>query len=263
MLLPLFLVACSNFGNKDGRPSGSMVKQQQKIASIPDAVPKVEPLSKYGNPATYTVFGRSYSVLKSRAGYRKKGVASWYGTKFHGRRTSSGEPYDMYAMTAAHKTLPLPSYVQVTNLENQRRVVVKVNDRGPFHEDRIIDLSYAAATKLGIAGNGTGLVEVKVLEAENKHKRLVNGSTDRKIDKQTGVDLFVQIGAFVDRGNAQGVEEKLKDSAIDNVRVSRVDLPLRSVYRVRVGPMPSVEHADKMSDKLAKLGFIKTSIVVE
>ncbi|MGD2137027.1 MAG: septal ring lytic transglycosylase RlpA family protein [Gammaproteobacteria bacterium] len=134
------------------------------VSSIPNAVPKREPLSRYGNPTSYVVNGKRYYTMPSSRGYRERGLASWYGTKFHGKRTSSGEPYDVYAMTAAHRTLPLPSYVEVTNLRNNRSVILKVNDRGPFKADRIIDLSYAAAAKLGILGYGTGLVEVRAID---------------------------------------------------------------------------------------------------
>ncbi len=127
-------------------------------------MPVQEPLSRYGNPSTYEVDGITYRVLESSVGYEAEGMASWYGEEFQGRRTSSGEPYDMYAMTAAHRTLPIPTYVEVTNLENGRTAVVRVNDRGPFHADRIIDLSYAAARKLGIVGPGTAHVRVRALE---------------------------------------------------------------------------------------------------
>ena len=130
-------------------------------------MPKVESKSKYGNPKSYVVFGKRYYVKDSAKGYVEQGIASWYGTKFHGRRTSSGETYDMYAMTAAHKTLPLPTYARVTNLENGRSVMVKVNDRGPFHQNRIIDLSYSAATRLGIVKTGTGRVEVEAIDPRN------------------------------------------------------------------------------------------------
>ena len=146
-------------GEQDGAPSAPI-----DISAIPEPVPRAEPLAKYGNPASYVVYGKRYFTLASSAGYVERGVASWYGTKFHNRRTSSGEPYDLYAITAAHKTLPLPCYVLVTNLQNGRTLIVRVNDRGPFHENRIIDLSYAAAAKLGILATGTGLVEVRVID---------------------------------------------------------------------------------------------------
>ena len=133
-------------------------------SEIPDAVPpESEPLSRYGNAAEYMVFGRTYSVLESSEGYDEVGEASWYGEQFHGRPTSSQEPFDMYAMTAAHKSLPVPSYVEVENLGNGRKAVVRVNDRGPFHEGRIIDLSYAAALKLGVVGPGVARVRVRAV----------------------------------------------------------------------------------------------------
>jgi rare lipoprotein A len=133
-------------------------------AGIPDAVPKYEPRSRYGNPPSYEVFGKRYYVLSSGVGYIERGVASWYGPGFHKVRTSTGEPYDMYAMTAAHKTLPLPAYVRVTNLQNGRSVVVRVNDRGPFVANRIIDLSYTAAAKLDMLRNGTAMVEIRSID---------------------------------------------------------------------------------------------------
>lgn len=137
------------------------------VENVPDAVPRDEPLSQYGNPESYTVYGETYQVLPSAQGYGERGYASWYGRKFHGRRTSSGEIYDMYQMTAAHRTLPLPSFVRVMNLENNREIVVRVNDRGPFHSDRIIDLSYAAAAKLGILDAGSAMVKVEAINTGN------------------------------------------------------------------------------------------------
>ena len=132
--------------------------------SVPDAVPRFEPRSRYGNPPFYDVFGKRYYVLSSSTAYVERGVASWYGPGFHKIRTSTGEPYDMYGMTAAHKTLPLPAYVRVTNLQNGRSVVVRVNDRGPFVDNRIIDLSYTAAAKLDMLRNGTAMVEVRAID---------------------------------------------------------------------------------------------------
>ncbi|MQM36214.1 Endolytic peptidoglycan transglycosylase RlpA [wastewater metagenome] len=153
----LALAGCaSSPGDGPGEPiSGA--------SSLPDATPKEVPRSRYGNPDSYEVLGRRYHVMSDASGFRQRGIASWYGKKFHGRRTSSGEPYDMYAMTAAHKTLPLPSWVEVTNLDNGRKAVVKVNDRGPFAKGRIIDLSYAAATKLGVVSTGTAPVSIRVV----------------------------------------------------------------------------------------------------
>ena len=150
---------CGIFVPGDGAPRG----RPSDVSDVVDAVPRAEPKSRYGNPESYVVHGRRYHVLESARGYRERGIASWYGKKFHGKRTSSGETYDMYAMSAAHRRLPLPTYVAVTHLENQRRIVVRVNDRGPFHGDRLIDLSYAAAVKLGLDRAGTARVEVVAL----------------------------------------------------------------------------------------------------
>jgi peptidoglycan lytic transglycosylase len=136
----------------------------EPFADVADAVPRPEVKSRFGNPETYEVNGKRYRVLETSRGYDEEGVASWYGEPFHGRRASSGETFDMYAMTAAHRSLPLPTYVEVTNLENDRRVVLRVNDRGPFHEDRIIDVSYVAAVKLGMVGTGTARVRVRALD---------------------------------------------------------------------------------------------------
>jgi len=158
VLVAALFAGCSTQVERDGPPP-----DPARASEAPAVVPKAEPRSRYGNPASYEVLGRRYYTLTSSEGFVERGVASWYGKKFHGRRTSSGEPYDMYKMTAAHKRLPLPTYVEVTNLDNGRKAIVKVNDRGPFHGNRIIDLSYAAALKLGIADAGTGFVEVRAL----------------------------------------------------------------------------------------------------
>lgn len=146
---------------QDSAPEKTKLAQVRKT---PDAVPEVLVKSRYGNPKQYYVFGKKYTVMNSSKGYKQRGKASWYGEKFHGYNTSSGIPYDMYEMTAAHKSLPLPTFVQVKNLDNGRRTIVKVNDRGPFHEDRIIDLSYAAAVKLGVYEKGVANVFVEAID---------------------------------------------------------------------------------------------------
>ncbi len=162
--MAILLSACSS-GPSHSIRKDAAPRIKVNVDAIPNPIPRAEPKSKYGNPKSYEVFGTTYYTMDSVSpGYTEKGIASWYGTKFHGRRTSSGEPYDMYQMTAAHKTLPLPSYVEVINLRNGHRIVVRVNDRGPFHEGRIIDLSYVAATKLGINLTGTAPVEIRVLD---------------------------------------------------------------------------------------------------
>lgn len=154
----LTLSACS------GIPERRVIQDKVDVSTIPNAVPKMEPLSQSGNPESYVQGGKRYWIVPNPYNYKEKGIASWYGTKFHGKRTSSGETYDMYKMTAAHKTLPLPTFVRVTSLTNNNTIVVRINDRGPFKDDRIIDLSYAAAKKLGISGGGTGQVEIRVID---------------------------------------------------------------------------------------------------
>jgi rare lipoprotein A len=232
------------------------------MASIPDAIPKDEPKSKYGNPESYIVFGKRYHTLADGRDYRARGIASWYGSKFHGQRTSSGEPYDMYAMTAAHKTLPLPSYARVTNLKNNHSIVVKVNDRGPFHENRLIDLSYTAAWKLGIIGEGTGLVEVTALQAGSPPQPATRAAKS-KVKKRSGLpSLFLQVGAFGDSQNAQRLKTRLEEQLQTRVLIQDDSAPSKRVYRVQVGPIASVELVDHLSQQLNQLGIENTHVVI-
>lgn len=180
LLFSLLLSSLSGCG-KRSTPDGPPKHRPRNLHKTPDAIPKVEPLSRYGNrfgkhkKNSYVAHKRRYHVMATSRGYRARGKASWYGTKFQGRRTSSGEPYNMFAMTAAHPTLPLPTYAKVTNLENGKTVVVKINDRGPFRCNRLIDLSYVAALKLGILGKGTGNVEVESVDPRD-HGRIPHRS---------------------------------------------------------------------------------------
>ena len=263
VLLTLFLAlaGCGSIGGqKDSAPS-----RKPDVANIPDAVPKHEPRSKYGNPAHYEVFGKRYYTLSSSRGYVEKGIASWYGTKFHGRKTSSGEKYDMYAMTAAHKSLPLPTYVQVTNLNNGRKVVVKVNDRGPFHGNRLIDLSYAAATKLGIVAKGTGLVEVKALSPGEKVVAAPAPAAPVNYEpvSSSPASMYLQVGAFRSAHSAEQLKQKIQHQIGDAVLIMPLGKPDGSIYRVRVGPLVSVEYADKLAGDLVDLGFNDTHVVIE
>lgn len=255
----LLLISCGGVTEKDSAPS-----KVPDVSQIPDAVPKVEPRSKYGNPRQYEVFGKNYYTMASAEGYREKGIASWYGTKFHGRRTSSGEIYDMYAMTAAHKTLPLPSYVEVTNLENGRKVVVKVNDRGPFHDNRLIDLSYSAATKLGIVDQGTGLVEVRVITPGKTQKTVATTESVTPPGKSAGsAAMFLQVGAFSTRNRAEQVKTRLQQDIADSVTIVPLPKPQGTLYRVRVGPLASVSDGDSLAARLVGLGFRDSHIVVD
>jgi rare lipoprotein A len=229
--------------------------QAVDVASIADATPRIEPKSRRGNPKTYRVFGKTYHTLESSAGYSEQGVSSWYGSKFHGRLTSSGEPYDMYGMTAAHRSLPLPTYARVSNLRNGRSVVVKINDRGPFHPNRIIDLSYSAALKLDIVRDGTGLVQVTAIDPRRKEpapaaKRLAEPH------------LFLQVGAFKNPDNAERLQAKLSALVEYPVRVYN-KMNETPIYRVQIGPLNSVEQADEASLQLEKLGFQEMHLQVE
>ena len=248
------LSGCSAVEQMDGAPVAP-----PDISEIPDAVPRLEPLSRYGNPPSYVVNGKRYHTLSSNRGYRERGIASWYGTKFHGRRTSTQEVYDMYAMSAAHKSLPLPTYVRVTNLENGRSVVVRVNDRGPFHENRLIDLSYAAAAKLGLLAQGTGLVEVEAVDAQ---------FTSHEVPEPRPVlaaapELYLQVGAFADRSNAERLKARLVSVGDAPVLISEGVNGLGTIYRVRVGPLASVAKVDSLVDRLARLGVADTHVVLE
>ncbi len=238
------------------------------VSHIKDAVPRPEAKSKSGNPKNYKVNGKWYSVLDSSKGYVKRGIASWYGKKFHGHKTSSGEIYDMYAMTAAHKTLPLPTYVRVTHLENGRSVIVKVNDRGPFHDDRIIDLSYAAAKKLGVTAKGTAVVEVVALDPLSYNKKPAYQPKQQRpslLDSYPAkhpYKLYLQVGAFNDQKNARQLLKRLsrmfKKRKIHSEYASKERL-----YRVRIGPLASVEDADKLSHYLHQKGIPTTRIIVD
>lgn len=212
---------------QDGAP------QKNKKVNFKEPVPTKEPMSRYGNPAAYSVDGRMYEVMKSSSGYKTRGVASWYGTKFHKQRTSSGEPYNMYVMTAAHKTLPLPTYIKVRNLDNGKEAVVKVNDRGPFHADRVIDLSYAAALKLGVFPKGTANVEIETLvgPAGNAH-------------------YYLQAGAFSSEFLAKRLKDKLLHLTPSPVFVEHYG----QHYVVRVGPFGTKAMADSLKTKLTHNG---------
>jgi len=257
-VLNLTLAACGSVQTyHDGPPA-----TQFDVRSIPDPVPRVEPHSAYGNPRSYVVRGRRYIVMQSSSGYRERGIASWYGTKFHGRLTSSNEPYDMYAMSAAHKTLPLPTYVEVTNLDNGRRVVVRVNDRGPFKANRLIDLSYAAAIKLGMTRSGTALVEIRALQpgAPRKTAQTSPETTTAKTEKAR---LFLQVGAYSDRENAERMRQRIHRLVHSEVQVFAQGSQRDAMYQVRVGPLPSVQDADRMGAKLVLMGFDAPHIVID
>lgn len=206
---------------EDAYPDASVVPPD--IHTVADAVPKSEPRARYGNPKSYEVAGERYFVLGSAAGYKERGRASWYGTKFHGRRTSSGEAYDMFQMTAAHKTLPLPTYVRVTNLDNGKSAVVRVNDRGPFHQGRIIDLSYAAAARLDVLEKGSVPVEVEAI--------------DPSAAPVTAGPHFLEVGEATDDAiYAVAVREAVDELGLAAVEIRSEERGAGVWYRVLAGP---------------------------
>lgn len=277
VLLCVVLTACGSVGS---RPPPKFDPQR-----IADAVPGDEPLSRYGNPASYVVLGKRYYTLNTAQGFAERGIASWYGDQFHGRRTSSGETYDMYRMTAAHKQLPLPTYVEVRNLDNGRTTTVKVNDRGPFKDNRVIDLSYAAALKLGVVAKGTAFVEIRALDAEVKPgtpsspaapavstplpqaaaPAVVAGAAARiqsakpvtiappSVTAASG--MYLQVGAYAERRNAEKISNQLGRVITTSVEIREINSNNKVFYRVQIGPLPSTEVADQVVAALEKLGI--------
>ena len=224
-------------------PPGTTRPPDAVLLSMPDPVPVAERLSSRGNPAFYEVYGTRYVVQRQAHGYVERGVASWYGPDFHEKSTSSGEAYDMYGLTAAHKTLPLPCYVEVTNLGNGRRVTVRVNDRGPFKANRIIDLSYTAALKLGMLRDGTALVEVRALDP---------GGTLPPPAAPAAV--YAQAGAFASQDNARQLKDRLAASGFTGVTVYQASRQGSPLYRVRVGPIADAATFDALVQRLEAEG---------
>lgn len=266
LLVSGILAACST-GVKDGPPD-SIDYEWHEIA---DAVPKDEPKSRYGNPESYVVFGKRYKVMQSAAGFTQKGIASWYGSKFHGQRTSSGETYDMHEMTAAHKSLPLPSYVEVTNLSNGRKAIVKVNDRGPFHAGRIIDLSYAAAIKLGVAQTGTAPVTIRVVTEDSAESddsvasagagaATATASRDEALVSDDG-RLYVQVVAYSSEESALKMLKELRKENFSSARIHVESVNKKLLYRVRIGPVPTRDVAEKLLLQLKEIKYNDAKIV--
>lgn len=241
VLLLALLAACGGREMRDG--AGRPIDPSR--IDVPE--PRPEPRARYGNHSPYTVLGRTYRVLPSARGYRERGLASWYGSKFHGRLTSSGEPFDMYKVSAAHKTLPLPTWVEVTNLENGQTLAVRVNDRGPFKEDRIIDLSYAAAVRLGIVDAGTARVEVRAID--------FGTAQDPVVQRPLSVPVEIQAGAFSDHAGAERLAATLRAAGLENVRVRTGSVGRKRVWRVRLGPINDASHAQRQVERILSLGL--------
>lgn len=258
------------------RVSDAYPEEPPDVSRVPDAVPRIEPRSRGGNRSPYQVWGQSYRVLDDARGYRGAGIASWYGEKFHGYATANGEIYDMYKMSAAHRSLPLPTYARVTNQANGRSVIVRVNDRGPFHEDREIDLSYAAAARLGILDAGTGRVVVEAIDpeawlAENGRSAApLPASTQRgqapavapqapSSEPAVAADdpVFLQVAALGSAGNAQALKARLEAELGQPVRVASQ----AGIHRVQVGPLADAGRLDPLRDALRRAGFAQTLII--
>ncbi len=221
--------------------------------------------TRRGNPRFYEVMGQRYYVASSSDGYRERGVASWYGKQFHGLPTASGEIYDMHELTAAHKTLPIPTWVEVTNLANSERIIVKVNDRGPFIDNRIIDLSYAAAQRLGMVRAGTSLVEVRALGAPAVGPPETTAQTMALPEQELPAasveppparePLYLQVGAFGELANARRAVERLEAAGFSDVFMASVTDRVPALHRVRIGPIQTVASFDELTGRLAQLGF--------
>lgn len=249
--------------DKDAYPDRSEVPDD--VDQTPDAIPRVEPRSASGNSPVYEVFGKTYRVLTDAKGFSERGGASWYGKKFQGHKTASGERYDMYKMTGAHKTLPLPSYARVTCLETGKSVVVRINDRGPFHSGRVIDLSYAAASRLGMLTAGSTQVEITALDPLESAPTVfaansapptppVTASVDAMPDA-AGRKSWLQVGAYTDPVNAVLMREDLKKQGRRDAQIVVSEINGMAVHRVVFGPFPDYRSMQDAESALRALGY--------
>jgi len=267
-IILLGLAACSTVKKPKSRydqehdtaPTGKV-----NWSKVKQVKPKYEPRSRYGNPVSYEQSGQRYTLLASAKGYKERGIASWYGTKFHGRRTSSGESYDMLSMSAAHKTLPIPAYAKVTNLDNGKQVTVKINDRGPFVKGRIIDLSYAAAHQIGMTEKGTARVEVETLTfsptgmssnrdsikpLNNTRQNAISRPSSKPKEKPANTKIYVQVGAYSVHKTAQKLAKVLDREISLPVKITTIKRTGKKLYRVRIGPVPNDAIAKQLIDTL-------------
>lgn len=274
VLLMVVVSACSTSNQmiqigspKDGRPAGSV-----DVTKIPNALPTPVVRTRAGNAPEYTILGKTYRVLPTSDGYRRRGEASWYGTKFHGRRTANGEVYNMFAMTAAHTTLPIPSYVRVTHVANGRSIIVRINDRGPFHNNRIIDLSYAAAKKLDVIATGVAMVDIvdvtpidrnivaqppgtaNAIKLTAEPTQAIPGA----IALQNQKDFYIQLGAFQQYQSAITLSNKVASILPHAVNVVAGQDKL---HRVFVGPVNSPQQLASIQDLLRQQGLSEGHIV--
>jgi len=272
-LIVLALSACASAPSGSGgyyKDDGPGEQPPANLDQIADAMPKAEPLHRYAN-RPYQVFGKEYVPLASVQPYRQRGMASWYGKKFHGQRTASGETYDMYAMSAAHTTLPIPSYARVTRVATGRSVIVRINDRGPFHQGRMIDLSYAAALKLGFVHLGSAEVELESIEpgqAETPTQQAAAPTppaattTEQALAApEQAAAVYVQVGAFSSRDNAENLRSRLEDEfgwLKDTVQV----LAIGNLWRLHVGPYRTQDDARSVAERIESQLSVKPLLVV-
>lgn len=245
LILSLFAACTSSPDSRYEHSQDFAPLQSINAEQVADATPRADPIVLAGNKSPYEVRGVTYEVLQQYAGYREQGIASWYGAKFNGHQTSNGEIFDQYQPSAAHKTLPIPSYAKVTNLENGKTVVVRVNDRGPFHANRLIDLSYAAAVKLGYMEQGTARVEVEVISVAGVDDRRLSGDSYR----------FLQLGAFGAEASAQQLKLELQSFVAAPVFISPVQSQGNRLYRVRVGPVDTGKQLSALQQLLVDSGY--------
>ncbi|MGH8042871.1 MAG: septal ring lytic transglycosylase RlpA family protein [Rudaea sp.] len=240
--------------------------QVPDISKIPEPAPRDEPRSVYGNKSPYAVLGQSYRVLPTCKGYDERGLASWYGNKFHGYTTSNFEKYDMYAYSAASKVLPIPCYVRVTNLENGRSAIVRVNDRGPFVANRIIDLSYVAAVKLGVWPKGTAMVEVRGIDPAHPQRGAEPARSAAVPDSPQITHkpaLYLQVGAFADAVNAERAAARVRTARLGSVQVVDAQIDGKTLHRVRLGPLKDAAQVDALAPKLRALGLGEVRVTID
>jgi rare lipoprotein A len=234
------------------------------LSHVPDAVPRYEVRTRAGNKNPYTVLGKTYHLIADESSYKERGYASWYGKKFNGYRTSNGEVYDMYAMTGAHKTLPIPSYVRVKNLDNGKSVVVRINDRGPFHHGRIVDLSYAAAQRIGIHKTGTGRVEVEIAlpnDAAPVPLR-AGGNSAAQVESALPPGTYLQVGAFSQKSAAQQFAASIGTKLTYPLTINSAQSP-KEIHRVRVGPFANAKSLQEARDQLARIKIYEAHVVYQ
>lgn len=298
MLISIALAGCTAGFRGAMPPADGPPLHDVDVSGVADAVPRVEAIRRAGNKNPYTVLGQTYHLLETSRGYQEEGVASWYGSKFHGNKTANGETYSMYGMTAAHKTLPIPSYVRVTNLDNKRSVIVRVNDRGPFHDNRIIDLSYVAAKKLGYEKHGTARVEVTAIDPKDYQSNTVQApalvdGTAAAVPQRTALSdasegrgprpnanpvaeiaardpssekpAFLQIGAYTSYQSAVRYRDQIAGLTSYPVNISKTQTPVEqtSLFKVMVGPIADRLQLAQVRRRLETLGLFKSFVVYD